>query len=68
MFVLIFCVVAPVFHNQDVPLLAVRLIDPPTQKVVGPPAVMLAVGNGFTVTVVEEEVAEHPFALVTVTV
>ena len=62
------CEVEPLLHNQDVPLLAVRLTDPPTQKLVAPPAVMVAVGNALTVTIVALDVAEHPFALVTVTV
>ena len=34
----------------------------------GPPAVMVAIGKAFTVTVVMADVAEHPLALVTVTV
>ena len=34
----------------------------------GPPAEMVAVGNTFTVTAVMTDVAEHPLALVTVTV
>ena len=38
------------------------------QKVVDDEVVMAAVGNAFTVTVVKAEVAEHPLALVTVTV
>ena len=41
---------------------------PPSQKLVGPSAVMLGVaGGGFTVTVVAALVALHPFAFVTVT-
>ena len=60
--------VAPVFHNQAVPLLPVRLTDPPTQNTVGPDALIVGVGNGLTVTVVAEDVAEQPLALVTVTV
>ena len=39
----------------------------PAQKVVGPDAVMVAIGNGLTVTFTAAEVAEHPFAPVTVT-
>ena len=35
---------------------------------IGPDVVMVAVGNTFTVTVVMADVAEHPLALVTVTV
>ncbi len=37
------------------------------QKVVAPLAVIVGVDNGFTVTFVEVEVAEQPFASVTVT-
>ena len=59
--------VAPVFHNQELPALAERLTDPPVQKVVAEPAVMVANGKLFTVTVVIVEVDEQPFALVTVT-
>ena len=35
---------------------------------IGPDVVIVAVGNAFTVTVVNDEVDEHPLALVTVTV
>ena len=41
--------------------------DPPAQNVVGPPAVMVAVGSALTVTLVAEDGALQPFALVTVT-
>lgn len=61
------CVVKPLLHNHAVPLPAVKLTDPPEQNVVAPLAVIVAVGKAFTVTVVEEDVAEHPLALVTVT-
>ena len=45
----------------------VNTTDPPSQKVVAPPGVMDGVdGTGFTVTLVEADVAEHP-AWVTVT-
>ena len=44
-----------------------RVTDPPWQKVVGPPGVMTAVGNEFTITA-WLVVPVHPFALVTVTV
>ena len=59
--------VAPVFHNQELPALAERLTDPPVQKVVAEPAVMVAIGKPFIVTVVIVEVDEQPFSLVTVT-
>jgi hypothetical protein len=48
---LIVCVVAPFDQRKLVPPLAVRITDPPWQKAVGPPAAIVAVGNGFTVTV-----------------
>ena len=35
---------------------------------IGPDIEIVAVGNAFTVTVVNADVAEHPLALVTVTV
>lgn len=45
----------------------VNVTDPPAQKVVGPPGVIVGVaGVGFTVTTVPAEVAEQP-AFVTVT-
>jgi hypothetical protein len=61
------CVVAPDDHEYDVPPDAVRVTLPPAQKVVGPPAVMVAVGFAFTVTTVGADVALHPLVLVTVT-
>ena len=59
--------VAPVFHNQELPALAVKVTDPPVQKVVSEPAVIVASGKLFTVIKVDEELAEQPFPLVTVT-
>ena len=41
--------------------------EPPAQKVVGPPAVMVGVGFELTVTTVAAEVALQPFASVMVT-
>ena len=61
------CVVAPLLHNHDAPAEAVNVTEPPAQNVVGPPGVMVAVGNGFTVTTVAADVAEHPLPFVTVT-
>ena len=61
------CVVAPVDQRYDVPLDAVSVTLPPAQNVVGPPAVMLAVGFAFAVTAAGDDVALHPFAFVTVT-
>ena len=42
---------------------AESITEPPSQNVVGPPAVIVGVaGNAFTVTVVPAEVALHPAA------
>jgi hypothetical protein len=41
---------------------------PPLQKVVGPPAVIVAFGSALTVTAVADEVVLHPLAFVTSTV
>lgn len=49
------------------PPLALSVTEPPKQKARGPSAVMDAVGNGFTLTVIAEEVAEQPLPSVTVT-
>jgi hypothetical protein len=62
------CVVAPLLHNQDAPADAVSVTEPPLQNVSGPSALIAADGNGFTVTTAAVDVAEHPAALVTVTV
>ncbi len=43
------------------------MTEPPSQKVVGPDGVIVAVGNALTVTAVADEVALQPSALVTVT-
>ena len=59
--------VAPVFHNQELPTLAVKETDPPAQKVLAEPGVMVAIGKLFIVTEVDKELAEQPFALVTAT-
>ena len=61
------CVVAPFDQRYDAPLDAVSVTLPPAQNVVGPPAVIVAVGIGLTVTTVGAEVALQPFAFVTVT-
>jgi hypothetical protein len=60
-------VVAEVDHKYPVPPEAVSTTDPPWQKVVGPPAVMTADGNGFTVTD-KLSVSAQPVELVTVTI
>ena len=61
------CVVSPVDQTLFVAEEEVSTTEPPSQKVVGPPGVMVAAdGTGFTVTEVVDEVAEQP-AWVTVT-
>jgi len=62
----IVAVVAVVDHKYPVPPDAKRLTDPPWQNEVGPPGVMIAAGNGLTVTA-WLAVLVHPFVLVTVT-
>ncbi len=57
---------AEVLHRNDVPPDAVNVVEPPTQ-IDGLDGVMLHVGAGLIVTVVEHELV-HPFASVTVTV
>src|SRR5262245_23800068 len=59
-------VVAALLHKKDVPPDAVSVVEPPTHMD-GLDGVMLQTGNGFTVTVVEQELV-HPFTFVTVTV
>jgi len=51
--------VFPFDQRYELPPPAVRITLSPWQKVVGPPAVIVAVGNGFTVTVTAS-VEEHP--------
>jgi hypothetical protein len=53
-------VVAPVLHKYDEPALAVNVTLAPAHKLVFPLAVMLAVGNAFTVTTVAIDVAVQP--------
>lgn len=67
-FTLIDWVVTPLLHNQEDPAEAVSVTDPFEQKLVGPFAVIVAVGVGFTVTVVGAELPVHPPACVTTTV
>jgi hypothetical protein len=59
-------VVAALLQRNDVPPDAVNVDEPPTQ-IDGFAGVMLQVGAGFIVTVVEHELV-HPLAFVTVTV
>ena len=54
-------------QRYDDPLDAVSVTLPPAQNVVGPPAVMMAVGLALTVTAIGADVALHPLAFVTVT-
>jgi len=54
-----------VFPTTDA---AVKTTLFPEQMVVGPLAVTVALGLAFTTTFVAVEVAEHPFAFVTLTV
>jgi hypothetical protein len=60
-------VVAPFDQRYDAPLEAVSVTLPPAQKVVGPPAVIVAAGLPLTVTAVGDDVPLQPFAPVTVT-
>ena len=46
---------------------ALSTTEPPAQNVVGPIAVIIGVGEAFTVTVIGLDVAEQPLALVTTT-
>jgi hypothetical protein len=56
------CVVAPVDQMLSVALLDVKVTLSPTQKVVGPDAVMVGVaGIGLTVTPTNAEVSEVQF-------
>jgi hypothetical protein len=66
----ILCVVAPFDHRYPVAALDVKVMLPPAQKVVGPPAVIVGVtGKSFTVITVAADIALwHPLALVTLTV
>ena len=45
---------------------AVKVTEPPEQKVVAPFAVAITTGSTFTVTGITADVAVHPFASVTV--
>jgi hypothetical protein len=62
------CVVAPVLHAYEEAVVAVNTTLPPVQKVVEPEVAIFATDGLLTVTVVGVEIAEHPFALKTVTV
>jgi hypothetical protein len=60
-------VVSPVDQRYEEPADAVSVTDPPSQNVVAPEGVIVAVGRGLTVTVVADEVALQPLAFVIVT-
>ncbi len=55
------------WYDKPAPAFAVKTTESPEQKVVGPPAEIVAVGSGFTVTVVTLEVVGQA-ACVTTTV
>jgi hypothetical protein len=61
------CVVAPFDQVFPVAEDEVRVTEPPVQKLIGPPAVIVGTaGSGFTVTVVAVDVEEQePFETVT---
>jgi hypothetical protein len=62
------CVVAPVDQRFPEAADEVNTTEPPVQKVVGPPAVIVGVaGFAFTAITVGAEVAEQPFPSVYVT-
>jgi antibiotic biosynthesis monooxygenase (ABM) superfamily enzyme len=56
------------WYDKPVPPLAVKVTEPPWQNVVAPLAVIVAVGNGLTVTVRALAVVAQPAAFVIVTV
>jgi hypothetical protein len=58
----------PLLQEYVAPPLAVKTTLPPEQKVVGPPAEIVAVGNGLTVTTVAALVAVHILTFVCITV
>ena len=47
------CVTALLFHKYEEPADDVSTTEPPVQKVVGPPAEIVAVGSAFCVIVAE---------------
>ena len=61
------CEVAPVDQRYELPALAVSVTLPPSQNVVGPPALIVATGGSLTVTVVGADVALQPLPFVIVT-
>ena len=61
-----FCVVALLLHTFPLAALDVSTTLPPVQNVVGPFAVIAALGFEFTVTVIGCDVPPHPLLSVTV--
>jgi hypothetical protein len=60
-------VVSPVFHNHELPALAVRSTEDPSQNAVAPSALMVAIGKGLTVTACTVDVFLQPLPSVMVT-
>ena len=60
-------VVTPFDHKYEFAVLAVSVTLPPSQNVVGPPAVIVGVAGAFTVTAVGALVALQPLPSVIVT-
>ena len=60
------CVVAPFDHEYELAAGALNVTEPPAQNVVGPDAVIVVDGSGFTVTTVGAEVALQAPLTVTV--
>jgi hypothetical protein len=56
------CVVAPLDQRYDALVFAVMITEPPAQNVSGPDTEVCALGTGFTVTCVADDVALQPFA------
>jgi hypothetical protein len=56
------CVVSPVLHVFPVIELEVKVAVCPAHKFVSEAVIVGVVGNGFIVTVVVVDVAEHPLA------
>jgi len=56
---------APVDHDQLSPAEAVNTTEPPSQKVVGPPGVIVAAGMGFTVIVAVPDVVSVQVPFIT---
>jgi hypothetical protein len=57
------CVVSPVFHKYELPLVAVNITEPPAQKVVAPPAEIVGIVQFVIVKEDELTVCEIPFSI-----